>query len=1062
MRAVLYLLSELKRWQAEGTINLQDAAELAKAYERRRDDLRARLASSTEEASTVLPPPSSETESAGRTARPLVSPADEKRIVNKDSHTDQAAAVAEDRTAGVAADPRPSILSTQARKDAPPPSTQSEPRARRAIAETLSEPYTLRLLLYTGAAMFVVGVIIWLRDVLYLKLQEPVVQAGLLMLGTVILTAAGWFTTLRTRQRFTGRALSLAGSLLVPVNFWFLVRSGLLEDRGRAWVMWAFCTTLYAYTAALLGERLYVYLACAASVASAWAFIYSAEPSATGLYFAALLAASLVFLHLSRLFPAGDEAAGQMKGVDEAGSGKNLSAKRPPRLSRELWSGPLVNAAHLAAGLSALLYMPLRVGQAPSLYDGLIRLRAPSYDSGTAILLFTGVAYVAWFTGRFVYERRRAALYVLCALALFWTEFLILDGLRLSGKAQILLLAVTALVVSLMARRAQSPGQFRPLYIASVFVSCLLTPIAFASLLSADVFSFTESAGFALLSVAFAVLSSPRLCEPKAQKTFAYAAAILASAAFLVALLSLRLRSTNVFTALCALWPFALYGFAEITHRLRRETQLSVPFIRTSGGEFVILLLWAGLIALILYLSEGQQVITVPRAAVFFALLTPLLYGLWRAWRDGSGFGAQLSAIAALILVAFALDALEDVHIWPVHWPIAAGVIVAAFVLERAAAKWLRTKETLSGSQSLNRYVQLVTETAAILCALLWFIKALILFERGLWSAPCVLLLAFVYWAERAVGRRTQGAIHLALTHACAFYLALLIALGTDPKWFAALFALVPAPVFFGLHVYVRARQHEWLAAPSGSATLILMALIFVAGVLQMVPHLQTGDPLLLAPAVTMGLLALLSFIVSLLSRAGRVRVSAFRAGLGLSVITYALFCLRSGFAPLDDVEVYTSPVAVLLLAAAYISFRRAWNDYESDTSLLFWAGSLLLSGPLLFRALQFRLLLDWPAPYRDLATLCASLALLLFGVLGRLRAPVIIGGSTLLIELMALTLTSVDWLQVPLKIYLVTVGALFALVGWLFEYRREQLLVLRSRLNARREMARHRFAGWR
>jgi hypothetical protein len=78
------------------------------------------------------------------------------------------------------------------------------------------------------------------------------------------------------------------------------------------------------------------------------------------------------------------------------------------------------------------------------------------------------------------------------------------------------------------------------------------------------------------------------------------------------------------------------------------------------------------------------------------------------------------------------------------------------------------------------------------------------------------------------------------------------------------------------------------------------------------------------------------------------------------------------------------------------------------------------------------------------------------------LRAPVIAGAVALLIELSALALTSVDWLQVPLKLYLVTVGALLALVGWMFEYRREQLVLIRNRLNAHRETARARFGEWR
>src|SRR4030095_1442388 len=103
---------------------------------------------------------------------------------------------------------------------------------RRPLLETLADPQTIRLLLYTGAAMLVVGVVIWLRDVLYLKLQEPIVQAALLAIGTLPATVACWFTILRTRLRLTGRALTLVGSLLVPVNFWFLVRSGLVQNSG--------------------------------------------------------------------------------------------------------------------------------------------------------------------------------------------------------------------------------------------------------------------------------------------------------------------------------------------------------------------------------------------------------------------------------------------------------------------------------------------------------------------------------------------------------------------------------------------------------------------------------------------------------------------------------------------------------------------------------------------------------------------------------------------------------------------------------------------------------------
>ncbi|HKC62598.1 MAG TPA: hypothetical protein VKB86_03120, partial [Pyrinomonadaceae bacterium] len=191
-------------------------------------------------------------------------------------------------------------------------------------------------------------------------------------------------------------------------------------------------------------------------------------------------------------------------------------------------------------------------------------------------------------------------------------------------------------------------------------------------------------------------------------------------------------------------------------------------------------------------------------------------------------------------------------------------------------------------------------------------------------------------------------------------------------------------------------------------------------------------------------------------------RVSYFRAGLYSLSLAFVLFCLRAGFDPLGDAEVYSTPVAILFLAAAYISLRRDFDEYAADARLHLWAGSFLLSAPLVMRALQYRLILDLPAPSRDLATLCASLALLFFGVTGRLRAPSITGFVSLVLELFALTVTSVDWLQIPLKVYLISVGALILLIWGLLEFRREKILSFRQRLSERRETARERFGEWR
>ena len=364
IRSLNYLLSELRRWEADGIVGPEQAADLRDSYERRRAELREQLGVN------------------GRVAKQAATQQEAGNLANE-SQTSKPA-------------PTASQAST-------PTSRKHKAQSRRALLETLADPHTIRLLLYTGAAMLVVGVVIWLRDILYLKLQEPIVQAALLALGTLIVMASGWLTILRTRLLLTGRALTLTGSLLVPVNFWFLARSGLIETDARAWMVCAFCTLLYAFTAALLNEKLYVYLAGAAAVATSWTLIYRLDRYAVGLYPFALMILSLIFLHLSRMFLRDDRRPATNERGQEAvaESRKEIILPTAPapapffsnpqskmaRMSHELWGPPLAHVALVGAGAAPLLYMPLRLVSSPSFAAGILPLRARDYDPSVAMLL---------------------------------------------------------------------------------------------------------------------------------------------------------------------------------------------------------------------------------------------------------------------------------------------------------------------------------------------------------------------------------------------------------------------------------------------------------------------------------------------------------------------------------------------------------------------------------------------------------------------------------------------------------------------------------------------------
>ncbi len=1023
--SVGYLLAELARWEEQGIVSPSQASELRAEYERRREELREQLAQNGRRASQAHAPPRAETHARAWPPTPPPTP--------------------------------PPV--------APPPPA-SPRRERRPLLETLADPQTIRLLLYTGAAMLVVGVVIWLRDVLYLKLQEPVVQAGLLAVGTISVTVAGWLTILRTRLRFTGRALTLVGSLLVPVNFWFLVRSGLVQDQGRAWLVCALCALLYAHTAALLREKLYVYLASVAAVATAWTLIYRAEPEAFGLYALALMALSLAFLHLSRLFPLKEEDS------ERAADDSNSSFIIPhSAFAYQLWGPPLVQAALAGAALSLLFYMPLRLGSSPSLAEGIFHLRSGEYDAGVAMLLSAMAAYVAWFTGRYVYTDRRVLLYTASALLLFWTEFLAWDALELSASVRLQLLAATAVALALASRLSHTQALAHALHRAALVACFALSVLAFAVLGDAPELTLTHAATLALLAVAYAVLSAPRFSARNFALVLAYASAVSASVAFLVALTSFDVQSRTLFYAACALWPFALYGVSTAAQSLRRETQLAGPFLRVADAFVALLLLFAAQVAFLLDDPRDPRFeATVNlRGAMFAALAGCVTYGVVRLRRERSVYGAALMATAALVLVAAAGDALKAAGALPAAWPVASAVIIAAFLMREAAHKLLppvderpevELPQGFAASWSRAAVISLVTDCATLVCAVLWFAVLLSNLEAGATSPAAVLFPALLYWGERAARVRREWAVFLATAHAGALCVAVAAALGLDVEWFALACLLALFAPFFAAGRAAWARGMSWLGRPLTGSAAAVLALCAIVGLVQAAGKLRVGEPGLLAPAVTLGAVALLAFAASFWST-GRVRVTYFRAGLFTLVASFALACLRAGFDPGEDVEVYTAPVAVLLLAVAFVAARRDWEEYAADTSLLLWLGSILLAGPLLLHALQYRLLLDVPAPWRDLFVLCAALALLLFGVTGRLRAPVFVGAAALTLELAALTMTSVEWLQIPLKAYLISVGALILIVWGLLEFRREQLLQLRQRLDERRATARERFGEW-
>lgn len=194
---------------------------------------------------------------------------------------------------------RPAPVGTPPRFERPvePPAP-----ARRALLDVLVDFGTVRLMLYTGAILFAAGVLVWLRDMLRFQLQRPQVQAGLLGLVTFTALAGGVALVLRARERdeqkLIGRGVLLIGTLLLPLNPWFWVQTGLVVSSGNAWTVTLLTFAVSLAIALGLGDRVFVYMSYVMALLTGWMLTLKVTGGAApGAYALVLALISGAYLH---------------------------------------------------------------------------------------------------------------------------------------------------------------------------------------------------------------------------------------------------------------------------------------------------------------------------------------------------------------------------------------------------------------------------------------------------------------------------------------------------------------------------------------------------------------------------------------------------------------------------------------------------------------------------------------------------------------------------------------------------------------------------------------------
>ncbi|MEE8308419.1 MAG: hypothetical protein V3R81_14220 [Gammaproteobacteria bacterium] len=342
----------------------------------------------------------------------------------------------------------------------------------------LTDPRNIQWLFALGGTFVVVGVLIWLGS--QKVFENPWVQAAALGAGTLSALIAGWLMFLFSRYRLGARALVILGSVLLPINPWFYLESGLAANLTHLWIAGLMATVIYAVVAYTFRESVFVYVSIVgATVTVLWALLEEAgvkEVTPDTLVYV-LIACSLLYLAAERAFPSDAESP----------------------FSRQRFGMPFYWCA--MAGITLALLITYGLGVAAWVAD---YFRAATVDvidtSTTAVISFIGAG--AYLYGGVVVRRKGIYVY-LSAIALLGGEVALAALIRPSPETIMIAMAVTSLIATVIARYSELLA--RPMSLFSTLVSVAALMIALFLALSATssltIFAPREASWYLVLAV---------------------------------------------------------------------------------------------------------------------------------------------------------------------------------------------------------------------------------------------------------------------------------------------------------------------------------------------------------------------------------------------------------------------------------------------------------------------------------------------------------------------------------------------------------------------------------
>jgi hypothetical protein len=477
-QALDFVLRQLRDWQLKGTITAAQYARLKDNYEHRRQGLEEAQRKGQKVADDPDLPPAEECWSCGVGASELDTHCTEcgapmrgqlvqsvrfwKFLGRLLQDHEERGELSLAKAHACLADVRESLAGLRQRlgkdrlamveaADAPMPKRRSKyrreakpeppPVPRRNMLEILLDPRSIQWLLSSGGGLLVVGLVIYL--VTLRIFENPRVVAGLMGAATLAGLAGGWALIHYTRYQLAGRALTLLACLVMPLNLWFYDHTEIIKLEDRLWIPAVVCCILYAASAVMLRDPIFVYV-LNAGVAMTGLLILADRDLDMFAQIAApstlLVVLALIGLHVERAFPEGD----------------GPFSRRRFGLAF-FWSGQALLGAGLLLLMGAQIFGHLHATFVSAFgLQGVELLKNPPAIVTETNLRLLAIAIVLAGAYAYLYSDfvvRRIGVYVyLAAVCILWAELLILDQLNLlyTPEAVIAVLALTALAVNVL------------------------------------------------------------------------------------------------------------------------------------------------------------------------------------------------------------------------------------------------------------------------------------------------------------------------------------------------------------------------------------------------------------------------------------------------------------------------------------------------------------------------------------------------------------------------------------------------------------------------------------